>query len=168
MSFAGPADAELHTMLAALRVSGIALVAAAGNAGPKSPPLYPAADPNVIAVTATDADDKPFDQANRGTHIAVAAPGVNILVAAPDGGYQMQSGTSFAAAQVSGIAALLIDRNPKLDAAAIRRILMTTAHDLGPPGHDDQFGAGLADALAAVTAASPQSNAASATPPAAN
>ncbi len=168
MSFAGPADAELHTMLAALRVSGIALVAAVGNAGPKSPPLYPAADPNVIAVTATDADDKPFAQANRGTHIAVAAPGVNIIAAAPDGAYQMQSGTSFAAAQVSGIAALLIDRNPKLDAAAIRRILMTTAHDLGPPGHDDQFGAGLADALAAVTAASPQSNAASATPPTAN
>jgi hypothetical protein len=163
MSFTGPADAELHTMLAALRADGVALVAAVGNAGPKSAPLYPAADPNVIAVTATDADDKAFAQANRGTHIAVAAPGVNILAAAPDGAYQMQTGTSFAAAQVSGIAALLIDRNPKLDAAAIRRILTATAHDLGPPGHDDQFGSGLADALAAVTAATPQSSAASGT-----
>ena len=79
-------------------------------------PLYPAADPEVIAVTATDIDDKLFAQANRGTHIAVAAPGVNILAAAPNGSYQMQSGTSFAAAQVSGIAALLLERNPKLDA----------------------------------------------------
>jgi hypothetical protein len=158
MSFAGPADAELHAMLAALRANGAVLIAAVGNAGPKSAPLYPAADPNVIAVTATDADDKAFAQANRGTHIAVAAPGVNILAAAPDGAYLMQSGTSFAAAQVSGIAALLLERNPKLDAASIRRILMATAHDLGVPGHDDQFGSGLADALAAVKAASPKSS----------
>jgi hypothetical protein len=158
MSFAGPGDAELHDMLAALRANGAVLIAAVGNAGPKSPPLYPAADPNVIAVTATDMDDKPFAQANRGTHIAVAAPGVNILAAAPEGGYQMPSGTSFAAAQISGIAALLLERNPKLDAAAIRRILMATAHDLGPPGHDDQFGSGLADALAAVNAAAPKSS----------
>ena len=166
MSFAGPADAELHDMLAALRANGVVLVAAVGNAGPKSAPLYPAADPSVIAVTATDMDDKPFAQANRGTHIAVAAPGVNILAAAPDGGYQMPSGTSFAAAQISGIAALLIERNPKLDAASIRRLLMATARDLGPPGHDDQFGSGLADALAAVKAASPKSSDASAATPA--
>jgi hypothetical protein len=166
MSFAGPADAELHTMLAALRANGAVLVAAVGNAGPRSPPLYPAADPSVIAVTATDMDDKAFAQSNRGTHIAVAAPGVNILAAAPDGGYQMPSGTSFAAAQISGIAALLLECNPKLDAASIRRILMATAHDLGPPGHDDQFGSGLADALAAVKAVGPKTSDASATTPA--
>ena len=59
------------------------LVAAAGNAGAKSPPLYPAADPNVIAVSATDADDKLFEQSNRGRYIAVAAPGAQILVADP-------------------------------------------------------------------------------------
>jgi hypothetical protein len=168
MSFAGPADAELHAMLTALRAAGAVLVAAVGNAGPKSPPLYPAADPSVIAVTATDVDDKAFAQANRGTHITVAAPGVNILAAAPDGGYQMPSGTSFAAAQISGIAALLLERNPKLDAASVRRILMATAHDLGPPGHDDQFGSGLADALAAVNAATPKSSDTSAAVPPAN
>ena len=162
MSFAGPADAELHDMLTALRTNGAVLVAAVGNAGPKAAPLYPAADPSVIAVSATDMDDKVFAQANRGTHIAVVAPGVNILAAAPDGGYQMPSGTSFAAAQISGIAALLLERNPKLDAASVRRILIATAHDLGPPGHDDQFGSGLADALAAVNAASPKSSDASA------
>jgi subtilisin family serine protease len=171
MSFAGPADRELSTMLAALGRKGIVLVAAAGNAGPRSRPLYPAAEPNVIAVTATDADDKLFDQANRGTHIAVAAPGVAILAAAPDEGYRLQSGTSFAAAQVSGVAALLRERNRQLDPAAIRRILTVTARDLGPAGHDDQFGSGLVDAFSAVSSATPKASEVSgsaAAPPRAN
>src|SRR5262249_2410882 len=71
MSFAGPQDPEQALVLAAAAKKGVVLVAAAGNAGPKSPPLYPAADPNVIAVTATDLDDKLFVQSNRGRHIAV-------------------------------------------------------------------------------------------------
>ena len=58
MSFAGPADPTLQRMLAAAYAKGIVLVAAAGNAGPQSEPLYPAADPNVIAVTATDGNDQ--------------------------------------------------------------------------------------------------------------
>ena len=92
MSFAGPPDPALHRSLEAAHKKGIVLVAAAGNAGPKSPPLYPAADPNVIAVSATDADDRLFEQSNRGRHIAVAAPGEQILVAIPDGGYEVSSG----------------------------------------------------------------------------
>ena len=74
------------------------LIAAAGNAGPNSPPLYPAADPNVIAVTATDTEDRLFSGANRGNHIAVAAPGVEILVPGTGGNYQFTTGTSVAAA----------------------------------------------------------------------
>jgi subtilisin family serine protease len=158
MSFTGAPDEELHIMLKELRQRGAVLVAAAGNAGPQSKPLYPAAFPEVIAVTATDIDDRLFKMANRGTHIAVAAPGVDVLAAAPDGGYQMTTGTSFAAAQVSGVAALILDRNRKLDAAAVRRILMATARDLGPAGHDDQFGSGLVDALGAVMQATPASS----------
>ena len=68
MSFAGPADDELHTMLIALRGKGAVLIAAAGNAGPNSRPLYPAADPEVIAVTATDANDKLFQGAGHTHH----------------------------------------------------------------------------------------------------
>ena len=158
MSFAGPSDGEMQLMLSALHKRGAVLIAAAGNAGPNAKPLYPAAYPDVIAVTATDADDNLFKQANRGKHIAISAPGVSILAAAPGASYQMQSGTSFAAAQVSGIAALLLERNPSLDAAAIRRILMSTARDLGTPGHDDQFGSGLADAFGAVESAAPKSS----------
>ena len=73
MSFAGPQDPEIARALAAARRKGVLLVAAAGNAGPQSPPLYPAADPNVIAVTATDEDDRLLKVANRGRHIALAA-----------------------------------------------------------------------------------------------
>lgn len=157
MSFAGPSDPRLKDALAKASKKGMVLIAAAGNAGPRSPPLFPAADPNVIAVTATDADDAIFSGANRGDHIAVAAPGVEILAPAPDGTYQFTTGTSVAAAEVSGVAALLIERNPALTPADVKRILMETAHDLGPKGRDREFGAGLVNALRAVSAARPTS-----------
>jgi subtilisin family serine protease len=135
---------------------GMVLIAAAGNAGPRSPPLFPAAYPDVIAVTATNSNDGLFAGANRGNYIAVAAPGVEVLAPAPDGGYQFTTGTSVAAAEVSGVAALLLDRNPSLTPAEVRRILMATAKDLGPKGRDREFGAGLVDALAAVNAVRPR------------
>jgi subtilisin family serine protease len=154
MSFAGPPDPLVQAALAASAARGIVLVAAAGNAGPNSPPLYPAADSHVIAVSATDSADRLFPGSNRGAQIAVAAPGVDILMPAPDDKYQVKSGTSFAAAYVSGLAALLIDRNPGITPDGVRAVLTATAHDLGPRGRDDQFGAGLADARAAVEAVS--------------
>ena len=155
MSFAGPKDPAIGRGLAAARLKGIVLIAAAGNAGPRSAPLFPAADPNVIAVTATDADDKLFAQANQGRHIMVAAPGVDLLLPALDGTYQVTSGTSFAAADVSGAVALLLERRPDLDPETVRRTLTATARDLGPKGADSQFGAGLVDAYQAVLAIEP-------------
>jgi len=153
MSFAGPADPRLRDALARVAKKGVVLVAAAGNAGPQSPPLYPAADPNVIAVTATDMDDKLFSGANRGNHIAVAAPGVDILAPSVNGTYQFTTGTSVASAQVSGIAALLIERNPSLTPGDVRRILTRTAKALGPRGSERDFGSGLVDAYQAVSSA---------------
>ena len=152
MSFAGPSDPAIHRSLAAAHKKGIVLVAAAGNAGPQSPPLYPAADPNVIAVTATDADDKLFAQANRGRYVALAAPGAQILVAIPDDKYEVSSGTSYSAAEVSGIVALILERQPNLSPDRVRDILLATAKDLGPKGRDTMFGAGLADAYGALMA----------------
>ncbi len=152
MSFAGPKDALIERGIAATVAKGIVMVAAAGNAGPKSPPLYPAANANVIAVTATDAQDRLFAASNRGSHIAISAPGVDIFLPAPDEKYQMTSGTSFSAAYVSGLAALMLERNPALKPDEVRAILMKTARDLGAPGRDDLFGAGEADAFAAVSA----------------
>jgi hypothetical protein len=152
MSFAGPKDALIERGIAATVAKGIVMVAAAGNAGPKSPPLYPAANSNVIAVAATDAQDRLFAASNRGSHIAISAPGVDIFLPAPDEKYQMTSGTSFSAAYVSGLAALMLERNPTLKPDELRAILMKTARDLGAPGRDDLFGAGEADAFAAVSA----------------
>ena len=99
------------------------MVAAAGNAGAKSPPLYPAANPNVIAVSGTDAQEKLFAASNRGNHIAIAAPGADIFLPAPDEKYQITSGTSFSAAYVSGVAALILERNPALKPNDVRAIL---------------------------------------------
>ena len=152
MSFAGPSDPAIHRSLEAARKKGIVLVAAAGNEGAKSAPLYPAADPNVIAVSATDADDQILEQSNRGNHIAIAAPGSQIMVAIPDGGYEMSSGTSHAAAEVSGIVALMLERKPGMTPDQARATLLATAKDIGAPGRDPLFGAGLADAYAAITA----------------
>src|ERR1700737_1516524 len=152
MSFAGPKDALIERGIAAAASKGIVMVAAAGNAGPKSPPLYPAANPNVIAVSATDAHDKLFAASNRGSHIAIAAPGADIFLPAPDGKYQITSGTSFSAAYVSGIAALIMERNPALKPNEGRAILIRTPRALGPPGGEDLFGPGEADAYAAVSA----------------
>jgi subtilisin family serine protease len=150
MSFAGPADPTLQRMLAAAYDKGIVLVAAAGNAGPKSEPLYPAADPNVIAVTATDSDDHLFPMANRGRYIAVAAPGVDIFALAPGNEYVFTTGTSIAAAHVSGIVALLLEHKPSLKPGDIRAALTATAQPLGPPRPDSDFGAGLVSAYRAV------------------
>src|SRR5262249_13684272 len=138
--------------LAAAHQKKVLLIAAAGNAGPRSPPLWPAADPNVIAVTATDSEDRLYPMANRGAHVAIAAPGVDILIAVPGGQYGMKSGTSFAAAYVSGIAALMLERKQEMTPDALKKALLATARDLGPRGRDEQFGAGLADAFQAVTA----------------
>jgi subtilisin family serine protease len=153
MSFAGPIDPRLHDAIGKADRRGIVLIAAAGNAGKDSPPLYPAADASVIAVTATDAEDAVFTGANRGPYIAVAAPGVDVLVPAPGGTYQITTGTSVAAAEVSGVAALLIERNPALRPHEVRRILMRTATTLGPKGRSPDFGAGLVNAFRAVSAA---------------
>jgi filamentous hemagglutinin family protein len=176
MSFAGPRDPAMARALHAAHDAGIVLVAAAGNDGPKSPPLYPAADPDVIAVTATDIHDKVFLRANQGRYIAVAAPGVDIPVPAPEGAYQLTTGTSVASAEVSGMAALLIERNPSLTPDDIRHILTSTARHRGGSGRNDVYGSGLVDPPSAIRAAAgarsaarePAERAASATSPSVN
>jgi subtilisin family serine protease len=159
MSFAGPYDPMLQLAMKKAHDKGIVLVAAAGNLGPQSPPLYPAADPHVIAVTATDQQDKLLAQANQGPHVALAAPGVDILEPAPNGAYQVTTGTSVAAAHVSGVAALLIERDPSLTPDMVFEVLTGSARRLAGKGHDDRFGWGLVDparALREVESRTPQ------------
>lgn len=152
LSFTGPQDDAVRKILKSVHDRGAILVAAAGNAGPDAPAAYPAAYPEVLAITALDKANKLYKKANRGDYVAAAAPGVDILVPIPRGGYDVKSGTSFAAAHISGLIALMLERNPALTTAQIRAHITSAAHDLGPKGHDNQFGAGRADALAAVQA----------------
>ena len=85
---------------------GAVIIAAAGN-NFSSTPVYPAAYPNVIAVAATDKDGRLPRWSNRGDWVSLAAPGVDIYSTLPGDDYGYQSGTSQAAALVSGEAALL-------------------------------------------------------------
>lgn len=148
LSFAGPRDPMLGRLMKAAVEKGAVFIAAAGNAGPKSPPLYPAADASAIAVTAVNESDIPFKGANRGKYIAVAAPGVDVIVLAPSNATALTTGTSVAAAQVSGLAALAMEVAGKLDRARLRQLLSGSARKLKAPR--DAVGAGLADALKLV------------------
>lgn len=148
LSFTGIADPIVRRALRAAYLRNIILVAAAGNAGPNSPPLYPGADANVLAVTATDSADRLYRSANRGNYIVVAAPGVDVFVAAPDGGYAIQSGTSFSSAEISGIAALMLQRRPGLTPDQFRAQLIGSARPVAP-------GVKVADAYKAVTGGAP-------------
>jgi hypothetical protein len=150
LSLAGPRDPLVERAVSAAAGRGVILVAAAGNNGDRAPPAYPAAYPDVIAVTAIDARDQIYEKANRGGYIAVAAPGVDVLAPVRDDGHDLQSGTSFAAAHVSGILALLLERRPGLTTDEARRVLAESAADLGLPGRDDHFGAGRTNAAAAL------------------
>jgi subtilisin family serine protease len=156
MSFAGPQDPDIARAVALAHGKGVVLVAASGNKGAKSPPLFPAADPGVIAVTSTNESDQLPDFANRGNYVSVAAPGVDLMLLAPNGSYQVSSGTSFSSAYVSGTVALMLQRAPSLTPDALREALMESAHHLQPK---DQVGAGLVDAYQAVLTVAPVADA---------
>lgn len=152
LSFAGPKDRLVERMLNKAHAEGCVLVAAAGNGGRRAAPAYPAAYKTVIAITATDQADRLFQHANRGTYLAVAAPGVDVLVLRNNKAYGYSSGTSFAAAHISGVIALMLEQVPNASSAMLKDVMFSTALDLGPKGHDRQFGAGRADAFASLQA----------------
>jgi subtilisin family serine protease len=149
LSFAGPRDPIVGRMIRRSVERGAVVVAAVGNDGEERT-RFPAAFDEVIAVTATDARDRLYAQANRGAFVGVAAPGVDIVTTGPGGSVQSLSGTSMATAYVSGLAALLLERNPGLSPAEVRKRIEASAVDLGSPGRDSQFGSGRVDALKAV------------------
>ncbi len=146
LAFAGPRDPLLVRLVRRAVERGALVIAAAGNRGPDAAPLYPAAIREALAITAIDARDNVYAKAARGAHISVAAPGVEVLSSAPGARYLPASGTSFAAAHVSALAALVLEKRPALDPAELRRALEAAARDLGAPGRDPVFGAGAIDA----------------------
>ncbi|MBL8690148.1 MAG: S8 family serine peptidase [Rhodospirillaceae bacterium] len=144
LSIAGPRDPLIGRLVRQALSRGIVVVAAAGNDGPDAPPRYPAAYDGVIAVTATDPKNQPYAEGAQGSHVVVAAPGVDVRATVSEGVVGYVTGTSVAAAQVSGVAALLRERAPKLGSGEARRIFRDTASPL-------PAGPGMVDAFAAVT-----------------
>jgi len=98
MSITGPVNAVLQRAVTSVAGKGILMIAAAGNRGREAPPAYPAAFGGVLAVTAVDRLEQPYQQANRGDYVDFAAPGVAIWGAMADGHGRYWHGTSFAAA----------------------------------------------------------------------
>jgi subtilisin family serine protease len=151
MSMGGHRRDPLMAQLVAVAWSrNIVLVAAIGNEGAGALPLFPAAFPQVLAVSAVDNQRQLYSDATTSKVVDVAAPGVDIMSAMPGDSFTPLSGTSMAAAHVSGLVALLLELNPALTPAAIRDLLTSTASDLGAPGSDDQYGHGLVDAARAL------------------
>jgi subtilisin family serine protease len=148
MSLGADVDVQsFHNAVTAVYNAGIVQVAAAGNSGGSVG--YPAAYPEVISVSATDGSDNLASWSSRGK-VELAAPGVNIYSTYNTGYYATMSGTSMASPHVAGVAALRLAVHPGETPDQVKAVLQTTALDLGTPGYDYYFGAGLVQALGAV------------------
>lgn len=147
ISLVGPANKTLESVLRTLIGRGHVIVAAVGNDGPASPPLYPAAYPDVIGVSAVDVRKQILPEAVRGPQVVLSAPGAEMAVAASgESGFSRARGTSFAAPLVAGLLAIAYDTSGGLEPGASRRAvdaLIQDAIDLGPPGRDPTYGHGL-------------------------
>ncbi|MFG2136773.1 type VII secretion-associated serine protease mycosin [Streptomyces sp. NPDC048650] len=130
---------------------GIPVVASAGNGGEKGDHVsYPAAYPGVIAVTAVNQQHERTAFSTRHWYATVCAPGDQVIMSNPDRAYYNGNGTSPAAALVSGAIALIRAEHPALSPAQIKQLLAATAQETPEGGRDDDFGAGLVDAAAAL------------------
>jgi len=137
---------------------GCLIVAAAGNHEPggSGALVYPANDPGVLAVTASDQSDRLAYFSDSGPQVALAAPGVDILSDYWDQGsaYAYLDGTSMASPFVAGVAALVWSRHPDWNANQVKVALETGAHNVSG-SRDDAFGFGRVDAYRALQAGEP-------------
>jgi len=158
---ASTGNQSFHNAIIATKNAGIVVVAAAGNSGGSV--IYPAAYPEVIAVSATDQTDTLAKFSSRGPEVDLAAPGVSIYSTYKGTAYATLSGTSMASPHVAGSAALLlfaslansslcdtITVDGKCDPDEVQAKLQATAVDLGAAGFDNLYGFGLVNAFAAV------------------
>ena len=141
MSFAGPKDELVQKAIEKLSAKGVVFIAAVGNEGPTAEPSYPAAYKQVIAVTAVNRELRGYHYANRGEHIDVAAPGVDIWTAMPGAKEGYYSGTSFAAPYVTSVMATIYSSSSQGRKEEL--FSRVEVKDLGPPGRDPIYGRGL-------------------------
>jgi subtilisin family serine protease len=118
LSLGGPAGSDtLDQAISYAVAKNVVLVAAAGNNG-SSAPFYPAANPNVVSVAATDETDRLYSWSDFGSWVRVSAPGCNPAPALA-GNYAIFCGTSAAAPVVSGLIALAFSLRPDADQAQV-------------------------------------------------
>jgi subtilisin family serine protease len=154
MSLGSNASVSVEASAVAYAISkGLVVVAAMGNDG-TSNPSFPAAYPGVVAVGAIDSADHKASFSQTGSHIDVAAPGVDIWSTYLNGGTAKLQGTSMASPHVAGLAALIKAAKPSATGTEIADILRTTARPLRDnptdPVPNNQYGYGCIDAKAAV------------------
>jgi len=142
--------AVLREAVAYAERRGVLIVSSAGNDGSKTP-YYPGAYPTVLcAGSVSETGDGPASFSNRHSGVDVVAPGVRVPTVDLLGEAAVGTGTSFAAAWVTGMAARLLMADPSLTPYELREIIKGTARDIGAPGWDEQTGWGLADLPAAL------------------
>ena len=130
---------------------GAMVVVASGNSGRRRME-YPGAYRQVVSVAAVDETDTPLDSSTSGPQVTLAAPGGNVVSTLPGGRYGEASGTSFAAAVVSGQAARVWAANPRLTASQVIEVVERTTRDVGTPGRDDATGLGVVNLAGALRA----------------
>ena len=144
IGFAGRGNSDvLRNAITYALSKGVIIVAPAGNdGGPVD--NYPASYAGVISVSAVNNDTTIAGFSTRSNYISLAAPGVNILSTAPGNNYRSASGTSLAAAHVSGVSAMLAGQPQFINQPELLLTAMfSSALDLGPAGHDMIYGYGL-------------------------
>ena len=135
----------------------VVVVASAGNEGNSgrgfTPYSYPASFTGVISVAAVGDTGQRASFSDRNASVVISAPGVNVVGAGPGGEYLIASGTSPAAAFVSGVAALIRSKYPQLAPALVTQALVSSARHRPPAGYSPSTGFGEVDAGAALAAA---------------
>ncbi|WP_433289118.1 S8 family serine peptidase [Micromonospora sp. CA-244673] len=152
ISAASTPTIRLRAAVNAALDANIVIVAAAGNAPRETGVSYPASEPGVIAVGGVDRLGNHTALSVSGAELDVVAPAVDIYSTSTGGRYRKSSGTSDATAIVAGAAALIRSKYPNLPAQEVAHRLTATAIDKGPPGRDDEYGYGVIDLVAALTA----------------
>jgi subtilisin family serine protease len=143
ISMVGPDNTVLRSVVQRVQQQGILIVAAAGNDGPSAPPLYPAAYPGVIAVTAVDARNNVLLEACGGKHVQFAAPGADMMAARSGGGFTSVRGTSYAAPLVAGLIQHLLAAEDSPGLQQVVQQLAAAAEDRGRKGRDARYGYGV-------------------------
>ncbi|MGW4414880.1 type VII secretion-associated serine protease mycosin [Streptomyces misionensis] len=146
-----PADGLRQAVDDALRHQ-IVVVASAGNDGldGNDKRTYPASYPGVLAVAASDRNNERAAFSQSGDFVGVAAPGVDMISTVPKGGHCSDSGTSFSAPYVAGVAALIKAKHPDWTAREVIAQIEQTA-ERSVAGHDHLVGWGVVDPVRALT-----------------